>query len=1019
MSTLFSNTPSVTVLDNRGLSVRDIAYYRHPDEPGTTQTRITHHQYDIRGSLEQSADPRLHQSGKANFHYLTDLAGHVLRTQGVDNGTSFSLSDAAGRAFIAVNNISTAADGSEDKNHAVTRTWQYEGASLPGRLLSITEQVTGDAARITERFVYARNTEAEKAHNLTGQCISHYDTAGLVQTDSIALTGVALSVSRRLLKDVDNPDVVADWQGGDASVWNEQLSKEDYVTLTTTDATGTVLTTTDTKGNVQRVAYDVSGLMSGSWLTLKGKAEQTIVKSLMYSAAGQKLREEQGNGVVTTYSYEPETQRLIGIKTERPTGHALGAKVLQDLRYEYDPVGNVVTINNDAEETRFWRNQKVVPENTYTYDSLYQLVQATGREMANAGQQSNHLPSATTPFSSDSSAYTNYTRTYTYDEAGNLIKVSHSAPATSNNYTTTLTVSDSSNRSVQSTLTENASDVDGFFTVGGQQKQLQLGQHLIWTPRNELLKVTPVVRDGDMNDVESYRYDAGSQRLLKVSKQKAANTVQTLRALYLPGVELRSVTQDNTETESLQVITLGEAGRAQVRVLHWEKGGPSEISNDQVRYSYDSLIGSCNLEVDSSGHVISMEEYYPYGGTAILTARNQTEVKYKTVRYSGKERDATGLYYYGYRYYQPWVGRWLSSDPAGTVDGLNLYRMVRNNPIKYRDPNGLLSAGSALKGAKGALGIYDKLSNLKGNVKSTIKGLPLPAKVALGIVVAPLAVITVALYGVGAALKKVGSALFNKSIKKTRGNILHGEEPITNSEHYLGEMMKLKEKTLAKNMANTGVNVADNISPLLSPVGANVASVAGYALGAASGYARAKHGAVASSVVSDAISTNSSPVKGAMTSAAATMATVKINAGETSSLAATLVSSVAGLAGGVTKSSLNSERAQLIGHADVGNKLLKGKESTHNAAAALITSAGLDDELLEGKKVNGKQLEKVGHAVALGTNWTGNSLSSIQGMPYIGSVVSVANILGGAIYGANEAIKQFGHRSAFVNPQFD
>uniref|UniRef100_UPI0009B9B0AB cytotoxic necrotizing factor Rho-activating domain-containing protein n=1 Tax=Vibrio campbellii TaxID=680 RepID=UPI0009B9B0AB len=704
MSTsLFSNTPSVTVLDNRGLSVRDIAYYRHPNEPTTTQTRITHHQYDTRGALKQSADPRLHQSGKANFHYLTGLAGHVLRTQGVDNGTSVSLSDAAGRAFIAVNNISTAADGSEDKSHAVTRTWQYEGASLPGRLLSITEQVTGDAARITERFVYARNTEAEKAQNLAGQCISHYDTAGLVQTGSIALTGVALSISRRLLKDVDNPDVVADWQGGDASVWNEQLSKEDYITLTTTDATGTVLTTTDTKGNVQRVAYDVSGLMSGSWLTLKGGVEQVIVKSLTYSAAGQKLREEQGNGVVTTYSYEPETQRLIGIKTERPTGHALGTKVLQDLRYEYDPVGNVLKINNDAEETRFWRNQKVEPENTYTYDSLYQLVKATGREMANAGQQSNHLPSATIPFLSDSSAYTNYTRTYTYDETGNLIKVNHSAPATSNNYTTTMTVSDSSNRSVQSTLTENVSDVDGFFTVGGQQNQLQLGQHLIWTPRNELLKVTPVVRDGDVDDVESYRYDAGSQRLLKVSKQKAANSVQTLRALYLPGIELRSVAQGSTETENLQVITIGEAGRAQVRVLHWEKGGPSEISNDQVRYSYDSLIGSCNLEVDSTGCVISMEEYYPYGGTAILTARSQAEVKYKTVRYSGKERDATGLYYYGYRYYQPWVGRWLSSDPAGTVDGLNLYRMVRNNPVTLKDIDGLAPNKDTLRLAQGKI----------------------------------------------------------------------------------------------------------------------------------------------------------------------------------------------------------------------------------------------------------------------------------------------------------------------------
>ncbi|MGX5102966.1 RHS repeat-associated core domain-containing protein, partial [Enterobacter cloacae] len=51
--------------------------------------------------------------------------------------------------------------------------------------------------------------------------------------------------------------------------------------------------------------------------------------------------------------------------------------------------------------------------------------------------------------------------------------------------------------------------------------------------------------------------------------------------------------------------------------------------------------------------------------------------------------DATGLYYYGYRYCQPWSGRWLSADPAGTVDGLNLFRMCRNNPVTLKDEDGL------------------------------------------------------------------------------------------------------------------------------------------------------------------------------------------------------------------------------------------------------------------------------------------------------------------------------------------
>lgn len=690
MSTsLFSKTPSVTVLDNRGLTVRDIAYHRHPDTPDITSERITRHQYDARGFLTQSADPRLHDAGLANFTYLTDLAGNVLRSQGVDNGITVALNDAAGRAFIAVSNISTTGDGPVDRSQAVTRTWQYEDSELPGRPLSITEQVNGEAARITERFVYAGHTDAEKALNLAGACVSHYDTAGLTQTDSVALTGVPLSVSRRLLKDADNPDAVADWKGEDATAWNDLLDGEAYNTQTTADATGAVLTSTDAKGNLQRVAYDVAGLLSGNWLTVKGGTEQVIVASLTYSAAGQKLREEHGNGVVTTYTYEAETQRLTGIKTERPAGHASGARVLQDLRYEYDPVGNVLCVRNDAEETRFWRNQKVVPENTYVYDSLYQLVSATGREMADAGQQGSSLPSATIPFPTDSSAFTNYTRNYIYDEAGNLMQVRHSAPATNNSYTTNITVSDRSNRAVLSSLAEIPAEVDALFTAGGQQKQLQPGQSLFWTPRSELLKVTPVVRDGSTDDRESYHYDGGSQRILKTSVQKTGSSTQTQRVLYLPGLELRTTASGNTATESLQVITVGKAGRAQVRVLRWVSGKPDVISNDQVRYSYDNLTGSSRLELDSDGNIISMEEYYPYGGTAVWAARSAMEADYKTVRYSGKERDATGLYYYGYRYYQPWVGRWLSADPADMVDGLNLFRMVRNNPVIFVDPDGL------------------------------------------------------------------------------------------------------------------------------------------------------------------------------------------------------------------------------------------------------------------------------------------------------------------------------------------
>lgn len=758
---LFSNTPSVRVLDNRGLHVRELAYYRHPDDLATTQTRITRHQYDARAALRQSADPRLFASGLANATYLADLAGNVLRVDSVDAGTTVSLNDVAGRAFLSVIGLATTDGEEDDTSQAVARTWQYEGASLPGRPLSIMEKTPDGETRVTERYVYADNTDAEKALNLAGQCVRHYDPSGRVETNSIGLTGAPLSISRKMLDGANDITSMADWQGADSFAWDDLLGGDTFTSLTNTDATGAVLTTIDANGNQQRVAYDVAGLLTGSWLTVKDGAEQIIVKSLACSAARQKLREEHGNGVVTTYMYEPETLRLTGIKTERPSEHESGAKVLQDLRYEYDLVGNVLNISNEAEETRFWRNQKVVPENTYAYDSLYQLVNATGRELVSRGQQGITLPPASIPLPTDSATYTNYSRTYRYDEAGNLIQIRHSSPAANNSYTTDIIVSERSNRGVLSSLMKDSAKVDAFFTAGGQQMQLLpgYGNSLEWTPRNELRVVSP---GADIQ--EFYHYDGSSQRTMKVRQQSNGDQWQVW---YLPGLEHRS----GPNNEYLQVITVSEAGRAQVRVLHWESGKPADIGNNQVRYSYDNLIGSSALEVDGDGKVISIEEYYPYGGTAVWAARSAIEADYKTIRYSGKERDATGLYYYGYRYYQPWAGRWLSADPAGAVDGFNLFRMVRNNPVILIDSNGLISTGQEARKLVGEafvhplhMAVFERIS-LEENLAMSVR---------------EAGIYTISALAEGAAAK--GHNILEKTIKPSSLKAIYGD----NSESILG-----------------------------------------------------------------------------------------------------------------------------------------------------------------------------------------------------------------------------------------
>lgn len=662
MNTLHSRTPTVSVLDNRGLGVRDIVYHRHPGATDITDERVTRHTFTPAGHLQMSRSPRQYDLMRADPSVLPDreiissLSGQPLKVSGCDDGTTLTFHDAADRPLLAV----TAA--------GVTRRWGYEDPGLPGRLLSVSEALPGQPPHLHETLAWGSNTAYEKELNLAGQCTERRDECGLYWLTSVSLTGQPLTRLQQLLAD-----------GDEEEDRRTRLPAELLYTHYRYDATGELLTQTDARGNRQRYARDVAGQLKGSWLTPAGGTERVILQSVRYTATGRVLEEVHGNGVVTTYTYEPQTQRLTGIHTARPAGHPAGTKVLQDLRYEYDPVGNVVSVRNDAEETRFWRNQKVVPESRYVCDSLYQLVSATGREMAGGGQQGSSLPDVTL---FDNATYTNYTRTWAYDRNGNLTQIRHSAPATGNNHTTDITVSQRSNRGVLRTLAGKPEEVDALFSPGGHQQQLLPGQALHWTLREELHRVTLVDR-GEESDEEVYRYDANALRVIKTRTQRTGNSTRTDEVVYLDNLELRSTCSGTVQTAALVVSVTGSA-----RLLHWESGKPEGISNDQIRYGHSSLNEGCGLETDEAGRVISLEEYYPYGGTAVWAARSAVEADYKTVRYSGKERDVTGLYYYDYRYYQPWSGRWLSADPAGTVDGLNLFRMCCNNPCSGIDNDG-------------------------------------------------------------------------------------------------------------------------------------------------------------------------------------------------------------------------------------------------------------------------------------------------------------------------------------------
>ncbi|WP_172566128.1 RHS repeat protein [Vibrio navarrensis] len=694
---LCQGTPTITVLDNRGLTVREVQFNRTRTSNfiSDLDTRITRHTYNSAGHLQSSIDPRFFTQLESattpedkaqvpnNFNYLTSLSGTQLRIDSIDAGARMSLLDVTGAPYM------------EWDERGTTRRFEYEDVlHRPTAVIEQNDAINNGVEQVTERFVYGDNEPDAADSNLNGQLVRHYDNAGLCEVSNISLTGQPLSETRRLLLS-DTGD--SDWQGTVEAEWKTQLepdvANKRYTTGWLYNALGEVLQQTDAMGNLQRTAYHVSGRLQASYLTLagEGQAEQTVVSELEYSAHGQKVRETAGNGVITEYTYDEKNLRLIRVKTTRPA-KANRPTLLQDLRYSHDPVGNILSIEDQSVATRFYKNQQVSAENYYEYDALYQLTKATGRENDGNGQQSSSFPTLKVPLPSDSSQYINYTRTYRYDRGGNLEQVQHHGAT---QYTNTLVVSDRSNRAVQQndhgSITPE--QVDSHFDVHGNLKQLARSKALGWGRRDQLKQV-----DITAQQQEHYQYSAQGTRIRKTLRDQANNQQQ--QVTYLAGLELRrkygtgqSLT---TLTEDLHVLTLGEAGRAQVRLQHWAAGKPADetdIPDNQLRYSLDNHLGSSNLELDQDADMITREEYYPFGGTAVWSAKSQTEAKYKTIRYSGKEMDATGLYYYGYRYYASWMGRWLNPDPAWTVDGLNLYWMVTNNPSTHADIDGLMKGG--------------------------------------------------------------------------------------------------------------------------------------------------------------------------------------------------------------------------------------------------------------------------------------------------------------------------------------
>ena len=104
-----------------------------------------------------------------------------------------------------------------------------------------------------------------------------------------------------------------------------------------------------------------------------------------------------------------------------------------------------------------------------------------------------------------------------------------------------------------------------------------------------------------------------------------------------------------------------------------------------LRYIHQDSLGSTSVMTTSTGTLDSSIAFYPFGTTWTGSVNTTKE-------FTGQRLDSTGLYYYGARYYDATIGRFISSDTVvqdlKNPQTLNRYSYCVNNPLKYIDPSG-------------------------------------------------------------------------------------------------------------------------------------------------------------------------------------------------------------------------------------------------------------------------------------------------------------------------------------------
>jgi RHS repeat-associated protein len=258
-------------------------------------------------------------------------------------------------------------------------------------------------------------------------------------------------------------------------------------------------------------------------------------------------------------------------------------------------------------------------------------------------------------------------------------------------------------------------------TVGGGQSETNiytanaLNQYSNLQPK-DLQPINPSYDlDGNMvtNGVWSYTWDAEnrltavySNNTLLVCNVYDHQSRRIVKNLHHDGTKIRSnafvwdgwsmvqelITDHGSLTTNLYTWGLDLSGSLQGAggvggLLAVSTGGT--VASPSVYFPCFDANGNVNEYIDSVGTICAHYAFDAFGNTISQSGDKADSFTYRfSTKYTNIE---TGLYYYGYRYYEPELGRWLNPDPIEEEGGMNVYGFVGNEPLGHLDILGNIS----------------------------------------------------------------------------------------------------------------------------------------------------------------------------------------------------------------------------------------------------------------------------------------------------------------------------------------